>query len=278
MKDIYSEKNLVSALGSHNQDMDRVLKLITPFNSNDLVEKKKIELWHVGLFVSLLNNEAEILIHDDVPDFIVSYKGRKIGLEHQRILVEPSIGFSNSFKTLVSMAANVFRIKYPNINFLAAVYWSSEDFKFKKADHNKIANDIADYIYEVYVNIGVWNAEIGSSIFDLYEQFNSNKPNYIERVSLTPHDRLDFDYNPGGYVISDINENILENEILRKEELVNSYREKSLLEEQWLLLVLATCSPDSYHYPKSGFQMNLISSFDKIFVLEDFDRKIYELK
>lgn len=198
MKDIYSEKNLVSALGSHNQDMDRVLKLITPFNSNDLVEKKKIELWHVGLFVSLLNNEAEILIHDDVPDFIVSYKGRKIGLEHQRILVEPSIGFSNSFKTLVSMAANVFRIKYPNINFLAAVYWSSEDFKFKKADHNKIANDIADYIYEVYVNIGVWNAEIGSSIFDLYEQFNSNKPNYIERVSLTPHDRLDFDYNPGG--------------------------------------------------------------------------------
>lgn len=270
-----SKEDLTRAIDILDRDTEKILNKISSFRKEGISKKQSTELWHVGKFLSLLGDSAEIILQDDRPDFIISYEGRRIGLEHQRI-IKPTIADSKAIENIISESATTFKAKYPDVNFLAAIYWGNPNFRFTKNDSDKIKTEIAEYVYEVYSRIGIYD---GNSNIAIYEETNASvtKPDYIDEVHLTPYSDLEFYYNPGGYVISNINQQTLQSEISKKETLVNSYKENSKVNEQWLLLVLSTTSPHSFHFPRDeNFVTN--TSFDKVFVLEDFDNKIYEIK
>ncbi len=270
-----SKEDLTKAFDNLDRDTEKVLSKISSFQKEGLSKKQSTELRHAGKFLSLLGDSAEIILQDDRPDFIISYEGRRIGLEHQRIL-KPTVGDFKAIENIISESAKTFKLKYPDLNFLAAIYWADPNFRFTKNNSDKIKTKIADYVYEIYDKIGI---DDGHSDIEIIEQFNllTSKPDYIEEVHLTPHSELNFYYNSGGYTISNIDQQTIQSEINKKETLVNSYRKNSNVSEQWLLLVLSTTSPHSFHFPQ-GAKFVTSTSFDKVFVLEDFDNKVYQIK
>lgn len=272
----FSEDDLRNAINKLDIDTGKVLKIISKFQTDELSDKRSQELWHVGKFLSHLGENVKIVCHRDKPDFIISYEGRSSGLEHQRILKQ-SVSDSKAIEKLISEAADVFKSNHPEINFTAAIYWANLNFQFKKSDSERMKLEIADYVYQVYNKIGVEDAHSSAHIIESPGLLNIAKPEYLEKVHLTQSDALDLYYNAGGYVISNIGQQTLNEEIARKEPLVNSYKSESHLSEQWLLLVLITTSPHSFHFPADG-RFSITTSFDKVFVLEDFDNKVYEIK
>ncbi|GAB0156680.1 hypothetical protein CHRYSEOSP005_19470 [Chryseobacterium sp. Alg-005] len=59
--------------------------------------------------------------------------------------------------------------------------------------------------------------------------------------------------------------------------MINNYKLNKKINELWLLLVI-NLSPESYEVDNDLMLPNIVSSFDKIYLLEDFNNKIWELK
>ena len=53
----------------------KVDKVIRPFLSNNINQKRSIELCQVGKFLVLLDEKAKIIKHGDSPDFTISVEG-----------------------------------------------------------------------------------------------------------------------------------------------------------------------------------------------------------
>ena len=73
-----------------------------------------------------------------------------------------------------------------------------------------------------------------------------------------------------------LKDDIVKKFIKKKELKVRSYREKSGIKEQWLLLVAGSLNRDSYEI-KKGFD-GVRTDFDRIYLLDDFKGKYYKLK
>jgi hypothetical protein len=179
----------------------------------------------------------------------------------------PNIG---SIRSLIKMSEEYFIKKYPNHltpfktkhpkfpMMIVDVRFINDLFSFKKADSTKISIEIAHYIASVI------------------EEIEIEKPQYISNISLHPHTKVNFT------VGTDINKTeTLQTESLnvflkKKESKVKSYREKSGVKEQWLLLVAGSLSRDSYEVKKELEKVQ--SEFDSIYLLDDFNGKHFKLK
>jgi len=69
---------------------------------------------------------------------------------------------------------------------------------------------------------------------------------------------------------------LLEQAIKKKEKKISSYRENSG-NIQWLLIVIGSNGESSYNMNKT-IEVDIKTEFDKVYVLEDFNNKLYELK
>jgi hypothetical protein len=157
-------------------------------------------------------------------------------------------------------AAEVFKAKYPGLNLPANCWLNSDNFIFKKADSDKLKVEIADYIFCLHTNT-----------------FSFEKPPYINKVQLMKHSQVSFCYNSGGHVVNNLDKHSLESAILKKEPLVEKYRMKSGLKKQWLLIVIGSVSPDSYEYSVNQFQVDISSSYDRVFLMEDFNAQVWQI-
>jgi hypothetical protein len=250
-------KKAIEALKVQRQTLE---KLIRPFLSSNLTYKQTLEVCQVGKFLTLLNLPSQIVIHDDSPDFIISVNGEKIGLEHERILNRKKVAAIKSVEKLFNDAAEVFKVKYPGHNLLANCWLNTDNFTFKKSDTEKLKDEIANYIFGLYA--GTCTLE---------------KPSYIDRVYLMKHSQVSFCYNPGGHVVSNLDKRSLESAILKKEPLVEKYKVKSGLSKQWLLIVIGAVTPDSYEYGDNQFKVDISSSFDSVFLMEDFNAHAWQI-
>ena len=161
---------------------------------SSLSDQKILELSHVGEFLSLFDNEnIEILKQFESPDFILSFNGKELGLEHESIMNETNVKKTQSIKDLFKQAEKEFKNKYPDINLIANCWLKTNKLSFKKIDKIEIVNQIVDYIY---------NLKRGLTI---------NKPDFIRDVRLMKHSKISFSCN---LEISDIKP--LDNETLLK--------------------------------------------------------------
>jgi hypothetical protein len=123
-----------------------------------------------------------------------------------------------------------------------------------------LKEEISKYVYEIITS--------GQTI---------EKPSYIDNIRIMKHSQVSFCYNPGGYVVNNLDKESLENAILKKEPLVEKYQTNSGLQRQWLLIVIGSTSPDSFEFSDSQFKIEMNSKFEKIFLMEDFNAKAWQI-
>lgn len=255
--DMQMVKESIESLNRKNEEIN---KIIHPFLSEKLTKKQFIELSHVGKFLSIIKN-SNIIERTESPDFIISYKDEKIGLEHQQIFNSEIIEIIKSTQKLFEDSAKLFEKKNPEYKLLANCWLKTNYFNFEKKDVEKLKDEISEYIYALVT-----------------KKENIKKPSFLDKVQITKHSRVNFIYNPGAHYVEYLTPDILKQAILKKEKLAMKYIEKSKLNRQWLLIVIGSTSPDSYEYGDFPFTIEVESNFEKIFLMEDFNYKIWEIK
>ena len=225
-------------------------------NSNES-KQKRLEICHVGKFLMLLGSHSCIEKLSEKPDFILNVDQTHIGLEHQ-IIINPSDKQQEGFfENIFSIAEE--RIQGINQlpNFHANCYLH-DNIKYSVAKRDEYIAEILDVIIT-------------------YVSSNQLKCSYlIQDMHTMPHDRKSISPNFGAWWQKRITERIILEAIARKESKIESYM-SNCGEIQWLLLVIGGVNDSSYEMDQS-LDIKLESRFSKIYIMEDFNNRLFEIK
>lgn len=176
-------KKLQEEYTSFSQKMH---KMIDHILTKDNSQKEELEICQVGKFLVLLDESIEIKEKSESPDFIIQMEGKTIGLEHETIRNKTTVENIGSVRNLVKRVEEYFIKTFPNSlapfieeypncpNMIVDIRFNDDLFSFKKRESLKLSIEIANYIYS-FVN-GI----------------DTNKPEYIYRVSISPHTKVNF--------------------------------------------------------------------------------------
>jgi hypothetical protein len=219
-----------------------------------------LETCHMAKFLSQLDDNIRTVQKFEKPDFIIKWENRVIGLEHEVLVHSDSKLREGSLSDLVKELEKEYRKIHPDQKILLTIY-PQPYLSFRKVDKPKIIKEIL-HLIETFLS---------------FNQLPEN--NYIERFFLQPHSKLSFNCNLGGWWQKSIDNQSLHNAIKKKEKKINEYKFNSGTKEQWLLVVIGSVGESSYAIESiEAFQFSTDSSFDRIFLLEDFRANLYEIK
>jgi len=238
----------------------RIDTIIQPFMGDNLNRKQWIELYQVGKFISLLDVYSRITERRESPDFIISFNDEFIGLEHESIKDEKIASDFQSTSALFDDAAIEFSKRFPGINILANISLSVDRLVFKKHEKSVFIDTIVDFVSNYLSNQ------------------ETPRPYFIGDINIMDHSMVSFNYNPIFHNINQLKEDRLLSAIKKKESKTTSYRENSNLEKQWLLLTIGTYYPDSFEFSDNPFQIEVISDFDRIYLMEDIHGYLWRIK
>lgn len=233
---------------------------IEKIKAEDYTSSKNIELWHVGKF---LYHEADYTIEavSESPDFILKGKGKKVGVELSVMVDDGQKQIESFKKSLVKAAVEIFKKRYNTEDFLANVYLKKDHYLFSKQQVPEVASKIADEIYCFYCD----------------ENIDPETTVFVEDVIRCPAQFLDFDYNPGAYMVQVLTMEHLYEVISKKEKLIDSYR-KSECDEYWLLIVTDNGSSESFFVAEELLNtLNINCDFERVYLMEDFKNNLYRL-
>lgn len=237
-----------------------VREKIEKIEAENYTQSKNIELWHVGKF---LYHETDYTIEavSESPDFILKGNGKRVGLEVS-VMVDDGKKQIESFKqSLVKAAVEIFKKRYNTENFLANVYLKQDHYRFSKQQVPEVASKIADEIYRFYCD----------------ETTDPETTVFVEDVARCPAQVLDFDYNPGAYMVQVVTMERLYEIISKKEKLMDRYR-KAECDEYWLLIVTDNGSSESFFVEEELLHtLNIACDFDRVYVMEDIKNNVYRL-
>lgn len=227
-------------------------------NGDDAKTRQKvIEVCHVGKFLTFFNNEITIDSLQEEPDFILSSKEGKIGLEHQIVVDSEAREIEGFYKNIFLIAESEMKSDPDLPNFFANCYLAS-NLAYKLKDKPKLIEIVKEVVKE-YVLTG-----------------NLKENPLIERIWKMPYEEIGFSPNFGGWWQKEITEEIIVEAIKKKEKKISQYRTNTSL-PQWLLIVIDSGGSSSYN--RAGkLNLSVESEFDKIYILEDFHNKLYEVK
>lgn len=219
--------------------------------------KKIIEVCHVGKFLMLLDEEHWIERLHEEPDFIVKSHEFIVGLEHQ-IVVDPIAkereGF---FENVFSQAEQELKADNDFPNFFASCYVKS-NVGYKLSDRKNLVGVI-------------------KKVVKLYVLTGNLLPNpLIDRIRVMPHSQKNVNAHFGAWWQKGITPEIISSAVAKKESKLQTYIQNSV-KNQWLLLVIGSLNDSSYTI-ESEFNVDLTTKFDKVYLLEDFNARLFELK
>lgn len=239
-----------------NKIVDVYIKklLVDEYNN----KKKILEINQTEKFLSLLNKNYQIIDPSlEAPDFIISDKSTRIGLEHELIVDQKAKEIEGYFKTICDLVEKKLREDGDIPNVLVNIFF--------QYNINRKGNAKQDHI---------------KTIYSLTREFILNnsipKNNLIEDISKMGHSQININANLGAWFQKFLTEDILLRAINKKENKIDNYISNTKL-EQWLLLVIGGVGESSYVF-EDRFNPTINSRFKKIYLLEDFYSKIYELK
>ena len=90
------------------------------------------------------------------------------------------------------------------------------------------------------------------------------------------HSQFSLQPNMGAWWQRNINADLLRGAIEKKERKINNYIINTRL-PQWLLIVIGGIGESSFNY-EEDFDFKIESRFDKVFLLEDINNQLYEIK
>lgn len=257
-------KNLEESLKEAKKKMDqfgnKINSIINPFLDEKLSRKEVVEICHVGKFIAVWDETIQLVEKRESPDFVVNHQGEKIGLEVERIFNHKEVENIKSKQGLFESAAQKFQSQYPQFKLLAN-FGLTDNFQIKGNKKSDLIKEINEYMF----------AKANKNIL--------NKPSFITGVDIMPHTGVSFNFVEGVYMATDITETTIKDAIEKKELKFNKYKEHLGTERQWLLLVIGIGS-DSYNIEieELEFTEEIESQFEHIYLLEDFDAKVIEIK
>jgi hypothetical protein len=220
-------------------------------------QKKIIELCHVGKFLMLLGDQNNIVRLSEAPDFIVNVNGGQIGLEHQ-IVIDPESKEREGFiENIFSNAEGDLAAEDGMPNFLANCYLI-QNLTFRLSDKTRLIEEVKSVVRH-YVKYKVL---LNNSI--------------IEKITMMRHSGKNIHPNFGAWWQKHLSVEALMSAISRKEKKMPEYVQNTML-KQWLLLVVGGVNGSSYAVNES-LQFELTTQFNKVYLLEDFGERLYEIK
>ncbi|MBP0613661.1 hypothetical protein J8J42_11490 [Chryseobacterium sp. cx-311] len=220
-------------------------------------QKKIIEVCHVGKFLSLLDAEIYINRISEEPDFILNYGNKIIGLEHQVIVNNEIIEVEGFYKNIFQKVESKLQNETPSTNFLANCFLK-EDLKVRLKDKQNLIDQVFESINEFLKHGTLIENEI------IYE------------ILTIPHKKISLCPNFGGWMQKTISEEIIISAINKKEKKLSNYI-GNCGKRQWLLMVIGGVGATSYEMDEY-LNLNIISKFEEIYILEDFNNILYKIK
>ncbi len=219
-----------------------------------------LETCHVAKFICQLDKNIEIARKYESPDFILKWGSRIIGLEHEILVNNESKQKEGSLEDLFKGLEKEYRKINPDKKLLLTIY-PHPYLTFRKVDKPSISKEIM-FLLEGFIN---------------HNLLPEN--NYIDRLTRMPHSHLDFSCNLGAWWRRNLDIETLNNAIKKKEKKISEYRANSGINEQWLLIVIGSTGESSYEFETiESFQNVKGTNFDKVYLLEDFQANLYEVK
>jgi hypothetical protein len=233
-------------------------KFVRELDEDSNKNKQKIlEVCHVGKFLMFFENKYQIERLFEEPDFIIANGDIRIGLEHQILIDKKSKETEGFFTNLCEHAERELRKDKNLPNFLANIYINPY-FIGKIAEKKKLIDEIC-YLVKLHIQTG---------------EIPENE--IIERIFSMKHSRISLSSNMGAWWQKEVKEELIINAVKKKEKKIENYL-NNIKGPQWLLIVIGGVGESSYRLA-SDFDLAFETKFDKVYVLEDFSTKLFEIK
>ncbi|HIC8645744.1 TPA: hypothetical protein ACW7X5_003007 [Elizabethkingia meningoseptica] len=230
-------------------------KLNDKINSD---RQKILEICHIGKMLTTFFPDFEIIELREKPDFIISNKKEYYGIEHQIVVDFKEKEKEGFYKNICDKAAIIISKDTGIPNFLINIYLKKE-CPYVIRNKNQYIHDIAE-LTKYYI---------------LKKEIPEN--DYFEDVSIYfNHDRKAICPNFGGYSQKFINGTIINDFIKKKENKIKEYK-SNLDIPLWLVIVIGSTGRSSYEVNEM-LNISIESHFDKIFIFEDFNNQLFEIK
>lgn len=256
--------------------------------------KRRADVWNLIKFIIEFYPSAQIIEAKDSPDIVIKLDNKYIGIEHTRIFKQDILKYAKSTQSILNKASTVYTKRfgeenpiYANIGF-KNTYIHLKNLGLKE---NELMDIIADYVHQIR---GKLNGNY-HSLRDIYNSIESLY--YKEKYKLYPENVIFSDacfITPStttnrfclfSFIESSIlSRKRLQQELDKKEINVSKYQNYIIqdsnikLDEVWILLVISDNSTETFYEIREDILKNVHSSFNKVFILNDFTREIHAIK
>ncbi|MFM9987304.1 hypothetical protein [Flavobacterium sp.] len=247
---------------SISEDYSLLDELISPFVSELMTNKEKnqqkiLEICHVGKFLLFFKKQIQIDSLSEKPDFILNFNDEKIGLEHQIVIDSKLKEKEGFYENIFQKVETEIKLDENLPNFLMNCF-IKPNLEYKLNQKKEIELIIKKVILEYLIN----NTFIENPI--------------ISKLIKMQHSKKNINVNFGAWIQKTITKEVILNAISKKESKIENYI-KNGLQKQWLLLVIGSNGKSSFEM-NNNINIEIESKFERIYILEDFDNILHQIK
>lgn len=250
--------DIVKALEDCNKKMQVVEEIISEFKEKvDSNRQKTRELFQLGKFISCQkDDDIEIVdVEIESPDFIIKVNTKLIGIELIEIK-DKKIYKPKTTEDILNKAKLRFQELYPEIKIVVYFSFKNEELTYNRKNEKEIIEQICLVAYNCSI-------------------CKYDYPDFIKDVFILSNKHLDFSLLWVGCA-RDLNSEIVNCQIQKKEAKIELYKSNSGFEEQWLLMVIQHGAPNSYDFEFIN-EHEYSSKFDRVYVLEEIGIELKRL-
>lgn len=268
---LYKIENQIKEAKIKSQKIAEIYNL---YCSSETNKKENIEFAHlISLLIELNINFKDIKKHES-PDFIIELNDSTIGVEltqlkHSKHSKE--IGYLNN---VVSRAERYFIEYYPDFEYQRTKHLGLTKFRaaisfnkhisLEQKDKNRNAKELATLIYNLAKN-NVSNVNNIGFTTSIDIKGESKKIKFIHSPDI---DNLEY-----------LSNETINNAINKKEKKISEYKTNQKCSQYWILLIAGQPDPSSFDIDDLEVNNYKVSSeFEKVFLLDDFNKKVFVLK
>ena len=244
------------------------------------IKQKIEERREIQPLLEYLQISAECIVDDEKPDFNLTYKGIKVGLEHVSICpsrkyndINSSLSIINRQKRKAAVKAYEKILASRNENILMDVTFKNNAFWNKEKQYKFIEHVINEI--EKLRNSDQ-NGFQNGNVISYIEQINTE---YVESVQLI----LDNLQNPKVLApsiqyVNKITQEDFDSCISGKYEKLTQYKqleENAAIQEYWLVVTININEP--YEFWNAPYEVSEANGYNRIFLIQ-YGRKVTELK
>lgn len=228
----------------------------------NLEHKEVLEVCQIGKFIFNFNPNIRIIDKPKPPspDFLLELDGKIIGLEHTRVTDPLKRKEYFPIVNLLNSAAEEFKVKYPEKRFSAVFTFTGDSFEFKTTEKR--------HLIEL----------INSFVLDALQGNYATQPDFISTITLMPNSIFSYSYKEQDFYGNKLPLEEVKSSIKDKEVKLEKYYGKvSNINEFWLVLMVGSLSQTTYEIDEQ-VDYKTTSTFDKVYLMSDFEEKIVEVK